>query len=313
MDYTNCKTIIIPIDAPVYEQLIDKKNEFQSYLDKLIDSYPELFPRTIDAGYILKGWTKPCKKIVVKRRRIFLKNSGEEFLIHPCFVLPYLRGNSEFVSKGLLLRKYNVPYHAIASTLGGNAMYWYRAELSLGMNNLVGTTIKAFDRLPEHILVDEHHDKLLGNKVYICTTVAKDCFVGAALSPNISFEALEKAYGIFKAESQYLAPNYTPLSINLDGFASTKQAMEALFPNALLIRCFLHGYLKIENSASKRYADYFTHIGAKVWHCYEAKDKRSFAQRIRRLEEWTKHFVPDSSFKQAVLKLCQKKRLPKIL
>ena len=89
--------------------------------------------------------------------------------------------------------------------------------------------------------------------------------------------------------------------------------MTALFPDATAIRCFLHGYLKIQDNASKRYADYFDHIASKIWHCYEAKNKRSFAQRLRRLEEWTENFIPESSFKQAVLKLCQKKRISQIL
>ena len=313
MEQNPSKTVIIPIDAQSYEQIVYNRKDFQKYLDNTIECYPELFPSLIKEGYILKGWTKPCKKIAIKRRLILLKSTEKELLIHPCFVLPYLKGNTKEVSKGLLMRKYNVPYHAIASSFGRDAMYWYRLELSLALNSIVGTTIKDLNKMPKHILVDEHHDKLLGDKVYVCTTVAKDCFLGAALSANMTFEALEKAYGVFKAESNFLQPCYSPLTINLDGFHSTTKAMKSLFPSATAIKCFLHGYLKIRDNASKRYDDYFEHIANKVWHCYKAKDKRSFAQRLRRLEEWTNDFVPDSSFKKAILKLCQKKRLLQIL
>ena len=307
------KTVIIPIDALVYKHIIDCPRKFQNHLDHLIEQYPEIFPVDIHYGYILYGWTKACKKVSITRRRILLKYSKQEYLIHPCFVLPYLKGNTKEVSIGLRMRKYNLPYHVMADTFGRDAMYWYRIELSLSQNNIVGTTIKNADDLPLHLLVDEHHDKLLGQKVYICTTVAKDCFLGAALCANITFEALQKAYGVFKKESRLIKADYTPRTINLDGFKSTRQAMKALFPDATTILCFLHGYLKIENNASKRYSEYFDHISNKVWFCYQAEDKRSFAQRIRRLEEWTQDFVPHSSFKTAILKLCQKKRIHQIL
>lgn len=307
------KTIIIPIDALVYNEIIGFAPLFQAHLDRLIEQYPEIFPPDIVHGYILYGWTKACKKVQIPRRRIFLLHSKEEYLIHPCYVLPYLRGNTKEVSIGLRTRKYNLPYHVIAATFGKNAMYWYRLELSLAFNSIVGTTIKHIDKLPQHILVDEHHDKLLGEKVYVCTTIANDCFLGAALSQNISFEALEKAYGVFKEESRFICQDYQPQTINMDGFSSTKQTMNALFPDAQTMLCFLHGYLKIENSASKRHADYFKHIADKVWNCYKAQDKRSFAQQIRRIQEWTQAHVPDSSFKTAILKLCQKKSLSRIL
>ncbi len=32
----------------------------------------------------------------------------------------------------------------------GDAMYWYRAEMSLARNNIVGTTLKSLDRMPEN-------------------------------------------------------------------------------------------------------------------------------------------------------------------
>ena len=136
MDVNSSQTVIIPIDAAPYEQIIGSRKYFQNYLDKTIVCYPELFPSSIQQGYILKGWAKPCKKILLQRRRIMLKATREELLIHPCFVLPYLKGFTEEVSKGLLLRKYNVPYHAIATTFGRNAMYWYRLEVSLSRNNI---------------------------------------------------------------------------------------------------------------------------------------------------------------------------------
>lgn len=307
------KTVIIPIDKADYEKQINDRKRFGYHLDKLIERHPEIFPSSIQDGYIFKGWTKPCKKVEIQRRRILVKSNREEYTIHPCFVLPYLRGSTEKASVGLRMRKYNLPYHVIAETFGFNSMFWYRLELSLSDNNLVGATIKDLSKLPEHILVDEHHDKLLGQKVYVCTTIADNCFLGASVSSNISFEALKESYGIFKQEARILCPDYSPRTINMDGFKSTRQTMSFLFPDSTPIICFLHGYLKIQTNAAKRHSDYFNHIASKVWDSYKSINKRSFSQRIRRLEEWTTGFVPDSTFKNAILKLCQKKRIPQIL
>ena len=89
--------------------------------------------------------------------------------------------------------------------------------------------------------------------------------------------------------------------------------MEHLFPEAAVILCFLHGVLKIQTNATKWYDDYSKVILNKAWTAYRADNKHSFAQQIRRLKEWTVQYVPESNFKEAILKLCQKKRLPQIL
>ena len=59
----------------------------------------------------------------------------------------------------------------------------------------------------------------------------------------------------------------------------------------------------------KAYDLYFEQVASRVWHCYYAENKRSFAQRIAHLERWTKQIVPNSPFKKAILNLCKKKRI----
>ncbi|MCP3928758.1 MAG: hypothetical protein GY705_06620 [Bacteroidetes bacterium] len=149
----NSRTIIIPIDEIDYNKLIISRLAFRDYLFELIAQHPELFPPTILEGFDFIGWSKSNEKINVARRIIRLKvprRQPQDYLLHPCFIMPYLRGRTMEVSKGLLLRKYNTPYHAIASSIGGDAMYWYRAEMSLARNNIVGTTLKSLDRMPEN-------------------------------------------------------------------------------------------------------------------------------------------------------------------
>ena len=93
-----------------------------------------------------------------------------------------LTGKTEEVENGLFLRKFSVPYWAIAHVCGKNPMYWYRLENQLGRNSLVGTTIKNPDELPEHILADEKHTRLVGEKHYIAMTAGNECILGSSVS-----------------------------------------------------------------------------------------------------------------------------------
>jgi len=256
MEQKQKRTIILPIDEEEYLQVVDNKLLFKKKLSALLEKYPEIFPSKMVNGYGFVGYSKNEIKLPIRRRIIRLKNpfnSYEDYLLHPCFVLPYLKGRTEEVSKGLCLRKYNVPYHAIASTFGRNAMYWYEAEIALSQYNIVGTTVKKRSVLPQNLLVDEHHTKLFRDKIYVCTTAGGNCFLGASISPSVDYENLKNAYGHFKTEVHQIYPDYCPFSINTDGFQSTKKAIEHLFAKAGMLRCFLHAFLKIRNCGTKAY------------------------------------------------------------
>jgi len=125
----------------------------------------------------------------------------------------------------------------------------------------------------------------------------------------MEYENLKNAYGGFKKEAQQICPTYCPFSINMDGFKSTKKAVENLFVDAGILRCFLHAFIKIRSCGTKAYDLYFEQVANRVWHCYHAENKRSFAQRISNLESWTQQIVPNSPFKKSILKLCEKKRI----
>lgn len=220
------RTIILPIDEKDYTSIIGNKGLYRKKINNLIDTYPELFPMEITRGYNFIGHATSNLKLPVVRRIIRIKtpfNSCNDYLLHPCFIMPYLRGITKEVSDGLLLRKYNTPYHVIAKVLGKDAMYWYRAEVALSQYNIVGTTIKTVFGLPYNLLMDEHHSKLAKDKVYVCTTVGHNCFLGAGVSPTMQYDDLKIAYGQFKQEIQLICPDYMPNSINIDGYKSTKK------------------------------------------------------------------------------------------
>lgn len=198
------------------------------------------------------------------------------------------------VEKVLFFRKFSVPYWAISYVFGKNPMYWYRMEQTIGRNSIVGTTIRNPEDLPEHISADEKHTWLIGDKVYVATTVGKGCILGADIAKDASEEALTDSYKVFKDESQNLKPTYSPKTVNIDGWRSTHNAWLNLFTSISVIYCFLHIFIKIRDRGKKKYRDIFLQVSSRLWACYRSSNKRSFSQRIRRLYEWSQNnLVPD--------------------
>ena len=151
--------------------------------------------------------------------------------------MPYMTGFAEEVEKPLFLRKFNVPFWALAYVFGRNAMYWFRLEQSLGRNSLVGTTIKDPDGLPEHVCADEKHCWLQGEKVYIATTVGSGCILGASVAADAGEQSLTEAYDVFKQEVHNVDSTYAPKTVNTDGWQATRNAWTTLFPSAVILCC----------------------------------------------------------------------------
>jgi len=60
----------------------------------------------------------------------------------PSLVMPSMIARTEEVAKALSLRQWGVPFDALASVFGRDAMFWYRAWLACGRPALLGTTVK---------------------------------------------------------------------------------------------------------------------------------------------------------------------------
>ena len=134
----------------------------------------------------------------------------------------------------------------------------------------------------------------MGDKVYVATTVGDECILGAEMAEDAGEEALTGAYKVFKDECQCLKPDYSPDTVNIDGWKSTHNAWSFLFPAVVIICCFLHVFIKIRDRGKKKYKDLFLQVASKLWECYRAVNKASFTQRVRRLLEWCdKNEVPD--------------------
>lgn len=293
-------TLCLPADKDTYPEVVADLARFRSWLDTTFRTCPELFPK----GYRLQDGSTSLQA-GVRLPRIRLKAIGESFTVRPSHLLPYSVGTTDDAQGPLFLRAFGVPFGALARVFGKNAMYWYRLEVSLGRNSIVGATVPRAE-LPVPLLADEHHQTRDGDKNYIATTVGEGCCLGAALAPTANADDLTAAYGVFQEEARDVHKEYKPRTVRADGWASTHQAWRALFPLVVLRRCFLHGWLNIRSRG--KLGATFTELSARVWEAYPAPERRCFGPRLRRLWEWAQGQSLSAWLWEQVQKLCGRGR-----
>lgn len=299
-----CRTICVPVREETWSDSVKDAARFRALLDQSHREFPELFPVGFAAGYGLKD-QRTSGKLGVSVRRIRLWD-GTAYTVRPSFALPYMAGRADEVEKGLYLRKYAVPFEALAYVLGRDPMYWYRIECALGRNSVVGTTVRKPD-LPEHLVADEHHQTLDGEKVYIATVVAEGCCLGACVAPTASEKDLTAAYGVFRDEILDVEPDYKPKTVNADGWSATHAAWLTLFPAVVVLRCFLHAFLKIRDRA-KGLKQGFHDLSTRVWDAFHAPDKLAMLRSLRSLQTWARENLTGVVL-AVTLDLCRKRRL----
>jgi hypothetical protein len=286
-----------------YPEIVADSVLFRRHLDRLFEVDPEIFPPNFQDGYTMKD-IRTSEKTGLDIRRITLRN-GDRYSVRPSFVLPSMTARVDDVADALFLAKW-VPLWALERVFHVNASKLYRIINTIGRNSIVGTTIKTAE-IPTHLSGDEHHEKQNGEKVYIATTVGAGCILGAEVSATSSGDDLQKAYSVFKDEAMAVDPEYTPETVNTDGWSGTQAAWSALFPAIVLIRCFLHAWLSIRDR-SKNLKALFFDVGERVWNVYYAETRAMMSQRIRRLKEWAMQNLSGTPLEK-VLDLCAKSRL----
>jgi hypothetical protein len=295
------RTICVPISEEAYAQVINDPQLFRRNLDECFRQMPDLFPKNFAAGYQLKDDRRSAKQDVPIRRIVL--NDGLAYSVRPSFLMPYMTARTDDAQGPLVLRKFGVPFWALARVFGHTPMSWYRIECGLGRFSVAGTTVHQAV-LPEHLLADEHHQTLDGQKVYIATTVAAGCVLGAEPATTAGTDDLKDAYAVFKQEARDIAPKYAPKTVNTDGWKGTKAAWKILFEHVVILQCFLHAWLKIRDRA--KHLDQFAEISRRIWETYHAPDRRGFGQRIRSLRTWAREHLSGVVLEK-VLDLCQKR------
>ena len=299
------KRIIVPIDEITYPELVSNRRAYKAFLDEQIQIHPELFPPTIRDGWSFYGFTDPSIKQALRLRRIQTTADGEVWQLHPSFLMPYMTCDTATADNILFLAKW-APDWALARVFKKDVMTIYRLRTALGRYNLVGTTVKAAERIPTDVVADEKHSTIAGKKVYLATTVGQNCFLGVSISPEAGEDALTTAYRQFQTEAQQVQPGYQPETVNTDGWQATMKAWKMLFPQVCVIQCFLHAVLGLKNVTTKASQALYQQIADLAWQAYQATTKRSFAQRLRRLREWGDALV-ESPLKGKLRTLCGKK------
>ena len=286
-----------------YKEVVADQLKYRAYLEDEMGRYPELFPKGMPSGFTLHDMRESSKQSGLVLRRIKITENQESYTVRPSFVMPYLIAKTDEIEKALYLRQWGVPFSALVYVFGRDEMFWYRAWLRLGRPNLVGSTVKQEENMPEHLLADEKITWLKGEEVCVPTTVGGGCVLGITFAENADGATLMRAYGEFATESAAVFPTYRPLSVCTDGWKATRQAWRTLFPFITLILCYLHSILKI----MKRCTGELRHtVLDKAWNVYRATNKASFAQRIRRLRQWNKRHLT-GAVATTVEKLCSHK------
>jgi len=113
--------------------------------------------------------------------------------------------------------------------------------------------------------------------------------LGAEVCSDAYKDELTKGYKVFADEARNINPDYSPETVNTDGWDSTRLAFESIFINIVVIRCFLHAYIKIRDCCKKH--TLFKLICDKTWDVYESEDKVQFSQRLRRFKTWAENNI----------------------
>ena len=307
MAKTSCQ-IVLPTKPEIYEILIGDAQAYRAWVDNMMVGYPELFPTEIRAGYTLHDIRGSKKMAAIQVRRIQAKQTdanGKQptYTVWPSYALPYMMGYTDAVADALFLSSFGVPCWALTRVFGHSEMYWQRLFERLGRYDLVGTTVKQEQKMPNHLVADEKHTRLCGETVYIATTVGKDCVLGVSVSLKADAEHLQEAYGHFKNEARRLAPDYQPETVTLDGWAPTWMAWALLFPGIAIVLCFLHAFLNIRKCA--RRLPLFAELKTMVWTVYRAETLTEFCEEMGTLYLWASAHLNGTAW-EAVRKLCAK-------
>ncbi len=300
------KTLCIPIESEEhYQRCVHTPKLFRQWLETTSHNHKEIFPKSFNQGFTCHG-TYRSKKQEIELRRIKLKATGEVYQVRPSFLMPYLTARTGNVEKAMFLCRFGVPFDALTYVFGKNSMFWYRQWRAMGRPSIVGSTVKSRDKLPKHLVADEKHTKLNGEPVFVPTTAAQECILGASVVSSTSTDDLEKGYGDFAKEAKQLDPDYSPQTVCLDGWQPSWNAWGRLFTTITIILCFLHSVIKIRKCSLKDEQLRLQTLG-KVWQVYKAKTKASFSQRMRRLRQWVKDHLPQGVLREEVLKVCDKR------
>ena len=291
------RQICLPLSKQQYDDIWNDSAKVRIWIDQMIKESPELFPEQIADGYHLKGKAKPSVKMPdIQLRQIEI--GKQRYYLRPSFVMPAFSGTTDELEAPMELLAHGIPLWLVVKVFGHNEMFWLRQMQRLGRNSIVGSTVREPESLPKHLAADEHHGHWRGEKGYIATTASEGCLLGVALTDQASDKSLTEAYGVFQKEATELAPSYKPVTVNTDGWFSTQNAFQALFPGIVTILCFLHGFLKVRERGRSEHE-----LHERIWEIYHSTDIRMFDRRMKAFRKWFESHQWSKSVSEMTAKL----------
>ena len=200
-------------------------------------SAPELFPAGFHQGYCLHGFGVSLELSGLKLRKIVLAN-GASYWLRPSFIFSSMTGTADELAYPLLLAANGVPFWLLTLGFGHDDCSGI-ASSSGWASSLVGTTVRDSAKLPEHLWRTSITPTGPARRATPDNRWRRRIF-GVALTAAADDVHLQEAYGVFAAEWRDVAPQYAPQTVNTDGWASTRNAFQTLFPLITVVLCFLH-------------------------------------------------------------------------
>ena len=213
----------------------DNPAQYRQSLTQMLRPDPALWPNAMPQGCPLHD----CDRSVQQNlsvRRITVQATGAVFALRPSCVRPARMARPAEVAKGLSRRQWGVPFEALASVLGRDALCWSRAWLACGRPALRGTTVQAPQTVPPALGAAEQVTWGAGQEGDVPTTVGGGCVLGGRVVAAAETAALETGYGACAREARALAPTSQPHAVCPEGGHATREAWRRLCPAITLVR-----------------------------------------------------------------------------
>ena len=133
------RTLCLPIAEESYRRFVGVPVEFRQAIDQCFRRSPELFPANFARGYQLKDDRISAKQGLPIRRLV--TRDGVASSVRPSFLMPYLVARVGDVEGPLFLRKFGVPFWALARVFDRDL--GHMMERSFGFRHVRSTSALA--------------------------------------------------------------------------------------------------------------------------------------------------------------------------
>ena len=167
------------------------------------------------------------------------------FTVLPHFVLRYRRMSPDVARQALIATHGGLSFEWCAVIWNISPMALYRVICAFGQQHVVPVLTRCGVPLPTYILADEKPSRCLTARVYLPTIVRGRVIWHVGYSASKSAAAFTESYGAFQRTALQQEPAYQVRGVLTDGFDSTIQSIQTLFPKARLGFCLRHALNKL--------------------------------------------------------------------